>query len=89
MRTGTSDQIELSDPIARILEARHHDPFEVLGRHDVKDRCVVRAFLPQAEKVSKAFRPLIDQGYTVLTLTASCGLISFSATRSVAITTAA
>jgi len=29
----------------------------------------------QAEKVSRAFRPLIDDGYTVVTLTASCGLM--------------
>jgi glycerol-3-phosphate dehydrogenase subunit C len=29
----------------------------------------------QAAKVSKAFRSLIDQGHTVLTLTASCGLM--------------
>ncbi|WP_111641791.1 1,4-alpha-glucan branching protein GlgB [Marinimicrobium alkaliphilum] len=35
----------------RILEARHHDPFEVLGYHPVsgsKDQTVVRAFLPGA-----------------------------------------
>jgi 1,4-alpha-glucan branching enzyme len=35
----------------RILEARHHDPFEVLGRHVENDLCVVRAFLPRAQKV--------------------------------------
>jgi len=29
----------------------------------------------QAEKISSAFRPLVDDGYTVLTLTASCGLM--------------
>ena len=51
MPTRTSRRIKLSDPIVRIVEARHHDPFEVLGRHVEKDRCTVRAFLPRAEKV--------------------------------------
>ncbi|MCG6862919.1 MAG: 1,4-alpha-glucan branching protein GlgB [Chromatiaceae bacterium] len=51
MPTRTSDQIKLSDPIVRLLEARHHDPFEVLGRHVDKDSCLVRVFLPHAEAV--------------------------------------
>lgn len=29
----------------------------------------------QAEKIAKSFRSLIDEGYTILTLTASCGLM--------------
>jgi glycerol-3-phosphate dehydrogenase subunit C len=29
----------------------------------------------QAEKLAKTFRPLIDEGYTIVTLTASCGLM--------------
>jgi len=37
--------------LRRILEARHHDPFEVLGRHLTADRCVARALLPQADSI--------------------------------------
>ena len=51
MPTRISSRTKLSDPIVRILEARHHDPFEVLGRRVENGRCVVRAFLPQAERV--------------------------------------
>jgi len=51
MPAGMSDQTQPSDPIARILAARHRDPFKVLGRHLESGRCVVRALLPQAETV--------------------------------------
>ena len=51
MPHGTSTPAELSESVTRILEARHHDPFEVLGRHAENGRCLVRAFLPQAERV--------------------------------------
>ncbi len=34
-----------------LAEARHHDPFEVLGRHPEGERVRVRAFLPDAEWV--------------------------------------
>ena len=37
--------------MVRILEARHHDPFEVLGRHLDGDKAVVRAFIPHATGV--------------------------------------
>ncbi|SCZ55204.1 1,4-alpha-glucan branching enzyme [Thiohalomonas denitrificans] len=36
----------LSEGEQKILEARHHDPFEVLGRHPDGDGIVIRAFLP-------------------------------------------
>lgn len=41
-------------PVAlkRIIDARHHDPFEVLGRHVHGDDCRIRVFMPQAEKVT-------------------------------------
>ena len=42
---------KLPEPLVRILEARHHDPFEVLGRHVSGDLATVRAFLPAAERV--------------------------------------
>jgi len=35
----------------RISEARHHDPFAVLGRHQEGGDCVVRAFIPLAAEV--------------------------------------
>lgn len=33
----------------KILEARHHDPFSVLGRHVIGNRAVITAFLPHCE----------------------------------------
>ncbi len=41
----------MKEPLVRIIEARHHDPFEVLGRHVEDSQALVRVFLPQAEKV--------------------------------------
>jgi len=38
--------------IERILQARHHDPFSVLGRHPDGDGEVVRAFLPGVATVT-------------------------------------
>lgn len=37
-----------NDELQRIVEARHHDPFTVLGRHAVGNKWLVRAFLPGA-----------------------------------------
>jgi len=51
MPTATTDRAQGPDAITRLIEARHPDPFEVLGRHLVGDRCLVRAFLPGAETV--------------------------------------
>jgi 1,4-alpha-glucan branching enzyme len=42
---------KLPEPLARIVEARHHDPFEVLGRHAAGDRVTVCAFLPRVQRV--------------------------------------
>jgi 1,4-alpha-glucan branching enzyme len=37
------------DPeVQRLLEARHHDPFTLLGRHTLADRELVRAMIPGA-----------------------------------------
>ncbi|MED5509122.1 MAG: 1,4-alpha-glucan branching protein GlgB [Pseudomonadota bacterium] len=36
----------LNDDIIKIVEARHHDPFSVLGLHQQDDKVIVRAFLP-------------------------------------------
>jgi 1,4-alpha-glucan branching enzyme len=38
--------------LKRIIDARHHDPFEVLGSHLHGDDCHIRVFMPQAEKVT-------------------------------------
>jgi 1,4-alpha-glucan branching enzyme len=43
------DKQSIEEPIRRIIEARHHDPFEVLGRHTQGQHVLVRAFLPRAE----------------------------------------
>jgi 1,4-alpha-glucan branching enzyme len=58
MRARALSGIKTSGPVARILEARHHDPFEVLGRHVEDDCCVVRVFLPRAKKVCIAGVPV-------------------------------
>ncbi len=42
---------KITAPLQRILEARHHDPFEVLGRHISNKEVTVRAFLPHASNV--------------------------------------
>ena len=38
----------------RIVQARHHDPFSVLGRHAANGRELIRAYLPGADEVSIA-----------------------------------
>ncbi len=45
------DKKQIEEPLLRIIEARHHDPFEVLGRHLHKDQALVRVFLPMARQV--------------------------------------
>jgi 1,4-alpha-glucan branching enzyme len=44
-------QPPLPDELRRVAEARHHDPFTVLGRHAEDERVRVRVFLPDAEWV--------------------------------------
>ena len=42
----------LPEPLLRIVEARHHDPFAVLGCHDQGDGTLIaRVLLPRAERV--------------------------------------
>ncbi|MCG6895728.1 MAG: 1,4-alpha-glucan branching protein GlgB [Thiocapsa sp.] len=52
MATATHQAPGFPEPMQRIIQARHHDPFEVLGRHLDGDRAVVRVFLPNAEAVT-------------------------------------
>lgn len=60
MPSPTSSADRLPEPLRRIIEARHHDPFEVLGRHPNGANVVVRVFLPQAEsaRIHEAEVPL-------------------------------
>jgi hypothetical protein len=37
--------------IAALVEARHVDPFAVLGPHKVAGRTILRAFVPNAERL--------------------------------------
>jgi 1,4-alpha-glucan branching enzyme len=47
-------QPRLTQEEHNIAEARHHDPFAVLGRHPTKDGVVVCAYIPHAMEVSIA-----------------------------------
>jgi 1,4-alpha-glucan branching enzyme len=51
---------QLDEELIRISEARHHDPFAVLGRHDRDGSTIVRTFMPYATEVS------IAEGYIPL-----------------------
>jgi 1,4-alpha-glucan branching enzyme len=42
----------LNPDLQRITEARHHDPFSVLGKHTVDNHIEVRAFIPFATEVT-------------------------------------
>ncbi len=42
----------ITSELQRIIDARHHDPFSVLGRHPAEDnKGVIRAFIPRAKEV--------------------------------------
>lgn len=53
MTTNISTQ-ELSEDVQKLCEARHHDPFTVLGKHTINNQTVVRAYLPQAVQAAVA-----------------------------------
>ncbi|MEI2743548.1 MAG: 1,4-alpha-glucan branching protein GlgB [Candidatus Competibacter sp.] len=42
---------KINPELQRLLEARHHDPFALLGRHPQDDKVVVRAHMPYARDV--------------------------------------
>jgi 1,4-alpha-glucan branching enzyme len=44
----------LAEPLQRLIEARHSDPFQVLGRHIETNQALVRVLLPRASSVSLA-----------------------------------
>ena len=45
---------KLDSELQKIIDARHHDPFSVLGKHTVKGQTLVRVYIPYAEKVTIA-----------------------------------
>ncbi|MFZ0469547.1 MAG: 1,4-alpha-glucan branching enzyme, partial [Thiogranum sp.] len=49
--TTTAGADTLAQPLQRLVDARHHDPFEVLGRHEEDGQCLLRAFLPHCSEV--------------------------------------
>jgi len=51
---ATKKTPEISPELKRILDANHHDPFSVLGRHTDGNQEVVRAFIPRAKQVQIA-----------------------------------
>ena len=42
---------QLSPELRRIVEARHHDPFAVLGRHPEGGLTLIRVYIPGARDV--------------------------------------
>ena len=50
-RLPSSPYPVLSEAIQKIVDARHHDPFAVLGKHPDGDRDVVRVFIPRCTGV--------------------------------------
>ncbi len=49
---ATENDTELAAALDRLAAALHHDPFQILGRHQHDDRAVVRVFRPGAKKAS-------------------------------------
>ncbi len=45
---------KLEPDIQKIVDARHHDPFSVLGKHTVGKQTIVRVYIPYAEEVAIA-----------------------------------
>ncbi|MDZ4150719.1 GlgB N-terminal domain-containing protein, partial [Methylicorpusculum sp.] len=45
---------KLGTDFIKIIEAKHHDPFAVLGRHPHNDSVKITLYLPYAESVSFA-----------------------------------
>ena len=43
---------KLSDDLVKVIEARHHDPFSVLGLHTDAEQSTVTVFLPDTQSAS-------------------------------------
>ncbi len=66
---GKSTDDTLEEPLRRVCETRHHDPFEVLGRHPLSPgRAVVRALWPRVRslQLTETGEPLQRLGNTDL-----------------------
>ena len=50
--TAVDKHPQPNDDLARLTEARHHDPFSILGRHITGTEARVRVFIPHAVEVS-------------------------------------
>jgi len=59
---------EVSAELQRLLQARHHDPFSLLGKHGFGDEDMVRAFIPGAAwvRIADTVDPLERIGNTDL-----------------------
>ena len=44
----------LTPELRRLTEARHHDPFAVLGKHVIDNHIEIRAYIPDAAEVTVA-----------------------------------
>jgi len=51
-QSSTTSATAHSDSIQRVLEARHHDPFAVLGLHPDGDQQVLRVFSPRTVEIA-------------------------------------
>ena len=54
MEMTAMTDVKLSPDLQRIVEARHHDPFAVLGRHSRENQMEVCAYIPGATEVTLA-----------------------------------
>jgi 1,4-alpha-glucan branching enzyme len=66
----------MPDALERLIAARHHDPFELLGLHTVQGTPVVRVFRPNAEQVSL----LLPQGEAPMARTDPAGIFEWQGT---------
>ena len=48
----STPDVHASSALQRLIEARHHDPSSLLGRHEEDGVCIVRALIPGARRVS-------------------------------------
>jgi len=53
----------LSEALQALIEARHHDPFSILGRHEEQGQTVIRVFAPHSQSLSLKLR---DEVFTRL-----------------------
>ncbi len=52
MKTSNNNSTSIDNELQRIIDARHHDPFSMLGRYLEGEQATVRVFLPFASEVT-------------------------------------